>query len=95
MGGSRIRRTSASYSRCYRNEKVYNPGLKRGLRIGSAKDGFVTAFIPDPEPDADNAGTTAAEGVTADANGKIYGAEVGPRPLKKYVVAALNAETQT
>jgi sugar lactone lactonase YvrE len=64
----------------------YNPGFKRGLRIGSAKDGFVTAFIPDPEPDADNAGTTAAEGVTVDANGNIYGAEVGPRALKKYVM---------
>ena len=26
----------------------YNPGWKRGIRIGSAKDGVVTAFIPDP-----------------------------------------------
>ena len=28
-----------------------NPGWKRGIRVGSAKDGKVTAFIPDPEPD--------------------------------------------
>ncbi|MFQ5790657.1 MAG: peptidyl-alpha-hydroxyglycine alpha-amidating lyase family protein [Acidobacteriota bacterium] len=62
-----------------------NPGWKRGIRIGSAKDGFVTAFIPDPEPDPDNAGTTGAEGVAADAEGNVYGAEVGPRALKKYV----------
>ncbi len=62
-----------------------NPGYKRGIRIASATDGFVTAFIPDPEPDPDNAGTTAAEGVAADAMGNIYGAEVGPRALRKYV----------
>jgi sugar lactone lactonase YvrE len=62
-----------------------NPGWKRGIRIGSAKTGFVTAFIPDPEPDPDNASTTAAEGVAADADGNVYGAEVGPRALKKYV----------
>jgi len=62
-----------------------NPGWKRGIRIGSARDGFVTAFIPDPEPDPDNSGTSAAEGVAVDAAGNIYGAEVGPRALKKYV----------
>ena len=62
-----------------------NQGWKRGIRIGSAKDGFVTAFIPDPEPDQDNSGTSAAEGVAVDAQGNIYGAEVGPRALKKYV----------
>ena len=62
-----------------------NRGWKRGIRIGSARDGFVTAFIPDPEPDQDNSGTSAAEGVAVDANGNIYGAEVGPRKVVKYV----------
>ena len=62
-----------------------NPGWKRGIRIGSAVDGFVTAFIPDPEPDPDNAGTTAAEGVAVDAAGNVYGAEVGPRRVRRYV----------
>lgn len=62
-----------------------NGGFKRGIRIASAKDGFVTGFIPDPEPDPDNAGTSAAEGVAADAAGNIYGAEVGPRQLVRYV----------
>lgn len=62
-----------------------NPGWKRGIRIGSAKDGKVTAFIPDPEPDPEKVVTSAAEGVAADARGNIYGAEVGPRALKKYV----------
>jgi DNA-binding beta-propeller fold protein YncE len=77
---------------------------KRGIRIGSAVDGKVTGFIPDPShigltyemvdgkvvaKKADGTkppgGTLAAEGVAVDAAGNIYGAEVGPRALKKYV----------
>jgi DNA-binding beta-propeller fold protein YncE len=69
---------------------------QRGIRIGSAKDGTVTAFIPDPwktceagqrpTPEAPCAtNTSAAEGVAIDRAGHIYGAEVGPRALKKYV----------
>jgi sugar lactone lactonase YvrE len=61
----------------------YNPGFKRGLRIGSAKTGKVTAFIPDPSPGA--GATSAAEGVAADKAGNVYGAEVGPKALKRYV----------
>jgi sugar lactone lactonase YvrE len=56
---------------------------KRGIRIGSARDGTVTAFIPDPAVNATN--TSAAEGVAVDARGNIYGAEVGPRTLRRYV----------
>lgn len=59
------------------------PEWKRGIRIGSARDGSVTAFIPDPAETA--TGTSAAEGVAVDARGNVYGAEVGPRALKKYV----------
>ena len=66
------------------NGKV-NPGFKRGIRVGSARDGKVTAFIPDPEPDPEKVVTSAAEGVAADAKGNIYGAEVGPKALKRYV----------
>ena len=50
----------------------YNPGGSRGIRIGSAKDGTVTAFIPDPEPDPDHTGSTGGEGI-AEFNGIIYG----------------------
>ena len=58
----------------------------RGIRIGSirdGKDGKIQFFIPDPNDKATN--TSAAEGVAVDAAGNIYGAEVGPRALKKYV----------
>lgn len=77
---------------------------KRGIRIGSARDGKVTAFIPDPSHNgltyemvdgkvvakmADGGkppgGTLAAEGVAVDSQGVIYGAEVGPRKLQRYV----------
>jgi outer membrane protein assembly factor BamB len=63
-------------------------GWKRGIRIGSARDGSIAAFIPDPEtrtrPDGFT-NTSAAEGVAADPQGNVYGAEVGPRAVKKYV----------
>ena len=68
----------------------------RGIRIGSAKDGKVTALIPDPlplcaqgaeqgNPPTCARGTWVAEGVVVDAAGNIYGAEVGPRKMQKYV----------
>lgn len=63
-------------------------GWKRGIRIGSARDLKVTALIPDPDnpdPATTTAGTSAAEGVAVDAAGNIYGAEVGPKAVKKYV----------
>lgn len=62
-----------------------NPGWERGIRIGSARTGWVTTFLPDPEPDPDSSGTSGAEGVAVDAEGNIYGAEVGPQMMKKYV----------
>jgi sugar lactone lactonase YvrE len=74
-----------------------NPGWKRGIRIGSARDGKVTAFIPDPEPNPDSgpgAGTSAAEGVAADAQGIVYGAEVGSRALKRYAKIKTRGNTK-
>jgi DNA-binding beta-propeller fold protein YncE len=56
----------------------------RGIRVGSAVTGEVQYLIPDPIPDC--RGTCTAEGVVADRNGVIYGAEVGPvGGIKRYV----------
>lgn len=57
----------------------------RGMRVGNARTGEVIALIPDPNPGC--SGTCTAEGVVADRNGVIYGAEVGPAPgrLQRYV----------
>jgi sugar lactone lactonase YvrE len=58
-----------------------HPGWKRGIRIGRLKDGNVLYRIPDP---LELKGTSAAEGVAVDAQGNVYGGEVGPRQLAKH-----------
>jgi len=58
-------------------------GIKKGIRIGSAKDGSVTAFIEDSESTApDHSG---AEGVGVDAQGNVYGAVVRRQMLERHV----------
>ena len=60
-----------------------NPGWERGIRVGSASDGFVTAFTPDPVKNP--AGTTShGEGVTVDEQGNLYAAEVVERAVRKF-----------
>ncbi len=62
------------------------PGIKKGIRIGSAKDGRVTAFIEDQESTAaDHAG---AEGLGVDAAGNVYGGVVRRRMLERHVLMA-------
>ena len=61
----------------------HNPGWKRGIRIGSAKDGSVTAFIPDPSPGKGQPARRKASPRTR--SGNVYGAEVGTKDVKKYV----------
>ncbi len=63
----------------------YNPKFQRGMRIGSAKTGQVDYFIPDPDMGHADPDTSAAEGVWVDPNGVIYGAEVGPKAVIRYV----------
>jgi sugar lactone lactonase YvrE len=62
-----------------------NPGFTRGIRIGSAKDGKVTAFVPDTLPDPDKNNNAGTEGIGADAKGNVYAGEVTTMALKKYV----------
>ena len=62
----------------------YNPGFEQGIRIGSAKDAKVTAFIPIPPPPG--VPTNAPEGVAADAKGNVYGADVVLKDVRKYVI---------
>ncbi len=59
-----------------------NPGVRRGIRIGSVKDGVVRKMIPGvgPEPDKEN----VPEGIAVDSNGNIYGAEVALRNVTKF-----------
>ncbi|WP_439533048.1 c-type cytochrome [Polymorphobacter sp.] len=62
----------------------YNPAFKRGIRVGSVKDGVVRAFIPDLEPNPDSGATSGAEGIWADGKGVIYGAQVKERVVARY-----------
>ena len=60
------------------------PGIKKGIRIGSAKDGTVTAFVEDTESTTpDHSG---AEGVGVDAAGNVYGAVVRRQQLERHVI---------
>jgi DNA-binding beta-propeller fold protein YncE len=56
-----------------------NPGFKQGIRIGSAKDGKVTAFIPEPSAEAG-----APEGVGVDGAGNVYGGWVEKRTVRRF-----------
>jgi sugar lactone lactonase YvrE len=62
-----------------------NPGFKRGLYIGSAKDGKVTAFVPFSEPEPDKNTNAGMEGITADSKGNVFVGETTTQTLKKYV----------
>jgi sugar lactone lactonase YvrE len=86
LSGIYIDRNDTLYGADSESSETANKGWRRGIRVGSARDLKPVAFIPDPETTPEKAsGTTAAEGVAVDAQGNIYGAEVGPRALKKYV----------
>ncbi len=58
-----------------------HPGWLRGIRVGNYADGKVLYRIPDP---LEMKGTSAAEGLAVDAQGNVYGGEVGPRQLVKH-----------
>jgi sugar lactone lactonase YvrE len=60
-----------------------NAGWERGIRIGDASTGWVHHFIPDTDPSL--GGTSGPEGIAADAEGNLYGAEVGQRQMVKHV----------
>ncbi len=58
-------------------------GIKKGIRIGSAKDGKVTSFIEDMESTTSE--HSGAEGVGVDAKGNVYGAVVRRQMLERHV----------
>ena len=62
----------------------HNPGWRRGIRIGSARTGVVTGFIPDTAPNPDKESTSGAEGVWVDRQGAIYGSRVLQKGVVRY-----------
>src|SRR5260370_11051733 len=57
-----------------------NPGFKQGIRIGSVKDGKVTAFIPEPSLEAG-----APEGIGVDDAGNVYAGWTAKMAVRRYV----------
>jgi sugar lactone lactonase YvrE len=60
-----------------------NPGWKKGIRVGSAKDGTVKYLIEDVESTTTE--HSGAEGVGVDREGNVYGAVVRRQMLEKHV----------
>ena len=60
-----------------------NPGWKKGIRVGSARDGSVEYLIEDLEPTAIE--HSGAEGVGVDSAGNVYGGVVRRRMIEKHV----------
>jgi DNA-binding beta-propeller fold protein YncE len=60
------------------------PGWKKGIRVGSAKDGLVKYFIEDIESTTDD--HSGAEGVGVDRDGNVYGSVVRRMMLEKHVL---------
>ena len=59
-----------------------NPGWKKGIRVGSARDGSVDYLIEDIESTAIE--HSGAEGVGVDSRGNVYGAVVRRRMLERH-----------
>jgi sugar lactone lactonase YvrE len=59
-----------------------NPGWRKGIRVGSARDGSVAYFIEDIESTTEE--HSGAEGVGVDAEGNVYGAVVRRRMLERH-----------
>jgi hypothetical protein len=72
---SRDGRTNTGQMSLAQSGYGFNPGIRRGIRIGSARDGSVKYLIPDPCPYPYAGGSSLAEGVTVDAVGNVYGAD--------------------
>jgi streptogramin lyase len=78
-----ITKNDTLYAVDSQSDEKTNPGMKRGIRIGSAKDGVVKMFIPDMSADP---AIALAEGVSADAKGDVvYAAGVSSMALHKFV----------
>jgi DNA-binding beta-propeller fold protein YncE len=61
------------------SDKVNAP-FHQGIRIGSVKDGKVTAFISNPDPTKE-----MPEGVTTDKDGNVFGGFTANTDVKKFI----------
>ncbi|MSR19791.1 MAG: 6-bladed beta-propeller [Gemmatimonadetes bacterium] len=81
------RQTDVLYSTDSQSNSGNNPGVRRGIYVGSALTGEVTDFIPDPDIDlADRTRISGASGIAANSTDTvIYAADVAPYQLRVYM----------
>jgi DNA-binding beta-propeller fold protein YncE len=63
---------------------IYVARIQDGIMIGNSADGKLTGLIPAP-PQVAGQGASGPEGVAADADGNVYGAEVNRKMVTKYM----------
>jgi sugar lactone lactonase YvrE len=68
------------YSADSQSGEKFNKGFRQGIRIGSVKDGKVTAFINDG-----GAKIEMPEGVAVDKDGNVFGGFTANQDVKKFV----------
>ena len=83
--GIAIDKNDVLYSADSESNSRLNPGVKRGIYIGSAKSGKLTAFIPYESVEyMDVDRTHGVEGLAVDGEGSVYAVAVFEMNLKKY-----------
>jgi sugar lactone lactonase YvrE len=81
ISGLHIDANDTLYAIDSESDDNYNPGWRKGLRVGSARTGELWYFVPEHvSKQASGMGGygSMGEGVTADAQGNVYAGEVGP-----------------
>ena len=81
ISGLYIDRNDTLYAIDSESDDNYNPGWRKGLRVGSARTGEVWYFVPEHvsrNPSGMGGYGSMGEGVAVDAQGNVYGGEVGP-----------------
>jgi sugar lactone lactonase YvrE len=78
--GLYIDKNDILYAADSQSGEKFNAPFRQGIRIGSVRDGKVTAFIQDTDPSPN-----MPEGVAADSQGNVYGGFTSKQTLKKFV----------
>jgi DNA-binding beta-propeller fold protein YncE len=84
VSGLAIDKDDVIYTADSESTERVHPGWRKGIRIGSLKDGKVTMFIP-PHEIPNSADGAMGEGIAIDLAGNIYTAEANLRGVTKYV----------
>jgi len=83
VSGLTIDKNDTIYAADSESTPQTHPGWRKGIRIGSLKDGKVTIFIPGHQTETPDG--AMGEGIALDAAGNLYTAEATVRGVTKYV----------